>query len=110
MALRNDHDLERPGRPPWTPCPEATVLEDSPLALLTLKLGVVLEQIAAALLAPVVLQVEKLKARLFGKGGSRPDLTVRVRIRAAHSTALVLEDLHVPVLLVRLVDDVAIWC
>lgn len=53
---------------------------------------------ATALFAPVGFQILKLGCGLFGERGRGPDLAVRVRVRAAHGAAFVLEDLHVAVL------------
>ncbi len=103
MALRNDEHLERPHGPPGTHHEETVVLPDHALALLRLKFGIVRQQVPAVFRL-VLGHLRELLAGLLGQRAGRPDLAVRVRVRAAHGGALVLEDLHVPQLALGRVD------
>lgn len=49
-------------------------------------------------LSTVLLQLLQFDGGFVRQASCSPDLTVRVRVRAAHGCAFVLEDLHVPVL------------
>jgi len=108
VCLCNNHDLKRPGRPPGTSGPEALVFENSALALFTFELRVVLQQVAVVVIPSVLLHALQFNAGLLWQASGRPDLAVWMRVRATHGCALVLEDLHVAVLVLRRVDEVAI--
>lgn len=53
---------------------------------------------AAALFAVIPFQLFQFNSGLVGKTAGRPDLAMGMRIRAAHSGAFVLEDLHIAIL------------
>lgn len=108
VRLCNDHNLKRPGRPPGAAGPEAFVLKYRALALFTFEFGVVLQEVAVMVVPSVLLHALQLNARLLRQAGGRPDLTVWVGVRATHSGAFVLEDLHVAVLVLRRVDKAAV--
>lgn len=108
MCLCDDHDLEWPGRPPGTPSPEALVLEDCALALFTFKLGIVFQEVAVVVFSSVLLHALKLNAGLLWQACGGPNLTVWMRVGAAHGRAFVFENLHVAVLVLRRIDKVAI--
>jgi hypothetical protein len=54
--------------------------------------------VRATMLMPVFPQLFEFKGGLFWKAARRPDLTVGMRVRAAHGGTFVFEDLHVTVL------------
>ena len=108
VPARQDHHFEGPGRPPGTHGEEGGVGEDDAFLLLGLQLRVVDEEVEPALLAPVFLQLLQLQPGLLGHPRRRPYLPVRMRVRAPHRCALVLEDLHVPVLRVGFRDAVGL--
>lgn len=101
MPLGDDHRLKGPDGPPGAHHEERLVLVDDALGLLRLQLHVVREEVAPPVLGPVLGQLDGLGRGLLGQRARRPDLAVRVRVRAAHGRALVLEDLHVAELLRR---------
>lgn len=101
MSLCNDEGLKGPDRPPRTDDEEGLVLPDDTLPLAQLQLDVVAQQMPPTMLFPVLCHLRKLLPRLFGHRRRGPDLAVRMRVGAAHGGALVLEDLHIPVLVVR---------
>lgn len=109
MSLRNDEHLKRPDGPPRTDHQEPVVLPNHTLALGHLHLDVVLQQMPPLVRTVVLGHLRQLLARLLGQRARRPDLAVRMRVRAAHGRALVLKDLHVPKLLLFRGLDFAVW-
>ena len=95
VPLRQHQHLERPDSPPRTHDQEALVLPHHALLLLHLQLRVVRQEVPAGVLGAVLRHLPQLRRGLLGQRGHGPDLAVRVRVRAAHGGALVLEDLHV---------------
>lgn len=108
VCLCNDHDLEWPGCPPGTACPEALVLEYCTLAFLAFELGVVFQQVAIMVVSPVLLHALEFDAGFFRQAGGCPNLAVRMRVGAAHGGTLVLENLHVAVLLFGSFDQASV--
>lgn len=98
VRLGHDEHLERPDGPPRADGEKGGVFEDEALALRLLEESVVREHVCAGVLGAVFLELSQLEQGLFREAGGRPDLAVRVRVRAAHCLAFVFEDLHVFVL------------
>ena len=101
VSLRNNEHLKRPDSPPRADGQERIVLPNHALSLLHLHLDVVPQQVPPLVLPVVLGHLHQLLAGFLGQRARRPDLAVRVGVRAAHGRALVLEDLHVPQLLFR---------
>ena len=93
---RQDQRLERPHRPVRNDRHPARALVDDALAACVLEARVVGEQ-PGPVRGGVGALVLVLGGGLVGQRVRRPDLPVRVRVRAAHQLALVLERLHPPV-------------
>lgn len=100
MCFTQNHDFERPGRPPRTNDQERRVLEDNPLILLLLQLRVVFQHVTSAVILPIFLQLLELLRWLIWQARSCPYLSMRMRVRTAHCRALVLEYLHPSILCV----------
>lgn len=101
MPFCKHHYLKRPDCPPGTQRKERCVFKNHTFFFLRLQSGVIFQQMCASVLASVRLQLFKFQGWLLGKTGSRPDLTVRMGIRAPHHRPFVLEDLHIAVLRAR---------
>lgn len=95
MSLGKNQDLKRPDTPPGNNDKEVLILKHCALLLLNLDLDVVRQQVPSSVLITVLAHLHQLGTRLLRHGGRCPDLAMRVRVRAAHGGALVLEYLHV---------------
>lgn len=91
--LGDDEDLEGPASPEWDDCDESIILTDDALFGFHLELDIVFEHVSALLLM-ILLHVFQGSLGLFGDKLGRPDLTMRVRVRATHHSAFVLKDLN----------------
>src|SRR2546421_9226892 len=101
MLLAHIHEFERPNCPPRTENKEGDILKNNPLLFHTFQLCVILQQVCTTMILAVLLQLIKLKRWLLRKACRGPHLAMRMRIGATHSGTFVLEDLHVPILLLR---------
>ena len=102
VLLADDHGFERPGCPPRADDQERLVLKHDALLLPAFQGGIVFQQMLVLVLPSVFLHLLQFHCGLLRQRAGSPDLTVGMGVRAAHSSALVLEDLHVPVLLLGL--------
>lgn len=102
VSLGKNQDLKRPYTPPGNNDKEVLILKHRALLLLNLDLDIIRQQMPASMLITVLAHLHQLGARLLWHGGRRPDLAMRVWVRAAHGGALVLKDLHVAQVVLRL--------
>ena len=102
MRLADDHGLKRPCCPPGTHHDECLVLENHPLLFPTLQGCIVLQHVLTSAFATILFQLFQFHGRLLGQRAGRPNLSVRVRVRTTHRGTFILEDLHIPVLLLGL--------
>lgn len=94
----NQHRLVWPGRPEWNHHQPILILNHHPFLLPDLLVHIIAQQRSLAYLV-VLPQMLILQRRMAGQERTGPDLTMRMRITAAHRRALVLENLNPQVLL-----------